>query len=77
MTAPDATGYQRDSVRRLIDSLDDPADALRYYQADIRDAHARLQAAVDHLRLFHGWPWAKVGAALGITRQAAWERFHR
>jgi ClpX C4-type zinc finger len=35
---------------------------------------AGLQARIAHLRA-HGITWARIGAALGMTRQSAWERF--
>ena len=39
--------------------------------ADVRD---RLQDSVDVLRK-REVSWAEIGAALGVSRQAAWERF--
>jgi len=42
-----------------------------------RDAHLRmaLQRMVDVLRT-RGVSWEKIGEALGVSRQAAWDRFH-
>ncbi|WP_245633922.1 ClpX C4-type zinc finger protein [Amycolatopsis jejuensis] len=37
-------------------------------------ADARIQAQVDLLRS-RGVAWARIGAALGVTRQSAWEKF--
>jgi hypothetical protein len=36
-----------------------------------------LGETVDRLRTTHGYSWADIGRALGITRQAAQQRFHR
>jgi hypothetical protein len=36
-----------------------------------------LAETVDRLRTEHGYTWADVGRALGITRQSAHERFRR
>lgn len=44
--------------------------------ADLDRARRDLQAAVDAAR-DHGLSWAAVGHALGVSRQAAWERFGR
>ncbi|HEX5120531.1 MAG TPA: ClpX C4-type zinc finger protein [Pseudonocardiaceae bacterium] len=35
---------------------------------------ARIQSLVDLLR-DRGVAWARIGAALGVTRQSAWEKF--
>jgi hypothetical protein len=43
-------------------------------QAAVDSAHAVLQRQVDVLRE-RDISWAKIGEALGTTRQAAWERF--
>lgn len=42
--------------------------------AEIADAHDRLEAAVRDARA-DGATWAQIGAAAGITRQAAHERW--
>ncbi|GIH22307.1 hypothetical protein Aph01nite_06170 [Acrocarpospora phusangensis] len=42
--------------------------------AHIEQAEADLRAWVQELRR-RGVTWAKIGEALGVTRQAAWERF--
>jgi hypothetical protein len=43
------------------------------------NGHAVLQLVVDGLRAVSPEPfsWTEIGAALGITRQAAWDRFAR
>jgi hypothetical protein len=45
--------------------------------AAARDEHLRvaLQRMVDVLRK-RGVSWERIGEALGVTRQAAWDRFH-
>lgn len=47
---------------------------IRLNAALVDEARDNLQHAVDQAR-DQGVTWADVGAALGITRQAAWERF--
>ena len=42
--------------------------------AAVEDVRAQLQAHVDMLRK-RGVSWALIGTALGMSRQAAWERF--
>jgi hypothetical protein len=62
-----------------LDHADDVEAALAVITdaiAQIEAAQANLIAAVAATREL-GWTWAKVGDALEITRQAAWERFHR
>jgi hypothetical protein len=53
---------------------EDPAERIRAAAADVRAAGERLLDAVAAAREA-GLSYAAVGAALGITRQAAWERF--
>lgn len=45
------------------------AESATYVEAGLRDR-------VDELRE-RGVSWARIGAALGMTRQSAWERFSR
>jgi len=49
-------------------------DALRPANATVEATRSVLQTQVDTLRK-RGISWADIGAALGISRQAAWERF--
>lgn len=39
--------------------------------------HAAEEAVAVHVRVLRerGASWARIGAALGISKQAAWERF--
>jgi hypothetical protein len=55
-----------------VPPLDELADALRA----LRAAEARLRDAVDVAREA-GHTWAEIGDVLGITRQAAFQRFGR
>ncbi|MBO0734840.1 MAG: ClpX C4-type zinc finger protein [Methylocapsa sp.] len=48
--------------------------ALRPANATVDATRGVLQTQVDTLRK-RGISWADIGAALGISRQAAWERF--
>jgi len=49
-------------------------DALRPANATVEATCSVLQTQVDTLR-GRGVSWAAIGTALGISRQAAWERF--
>jgi hypothetical protein len=49
-------------------------DALRPAIATVEATRSIVQTQVDTLRS-RGISWADIGAALGISRQAAWERF--
>jgi DNA-directed RNA polymerase specialized sigma24 family protein len=55
----------------------DPATpaTLRELEQAIAVARERLAAAVLAKRE-EGWSWARIGRELGVSRQAAWERFH-
>ena len=55
-------------------SEDDPLAALKLSEQTIEATRAVPQAQIDHLR-GRGMSWARIGDALGISRQAAWERF--
>jgi ClpX C4-type zinc finger len=48
--------------------------ALAPSNASLEGVRSVLQAQVETLRK-RGVSWADIGAALGISRQAAWERF--
>jgi hypothetical protein len=58
------------------DSMSDDQllDALRPTSAAVDGTRAVLQAQVEALRK-RGASWDAIGSALGISRQAAWERF--
>lgn len=64
---PGFAGWESLSDGQLLESL---APSL----AAVDAAHEVLQRQVDLLR-GRDVSWARIGAALGITRQAAWERF--
>ena len=60
--------------RRLADSdPSDLADAVRI----MAELDAAIAQAVDGLRATHGFSWADIAAELGITRQAAQQRYGR
>jgi len=50
------------------------AEKLGQSRAKLTKARAGLADAVQYARA-QGWSWADVGEALGITKQAARERF--
>jgi hypothetical protein len=56
--------------------LDDLLATLPTIAADAVQAELRLRERVALLRDRRA-TWAEIGAALGVTRQAAWERFGR
>jgi hypothetical protein len=53
-----------------------PLDAVDIALADLRAAESRLREVVDAAR-DTGHTWAQIGDVLGITRQAAFQRFGR
>jgi hypothetical protein len=61
----------------------DPADfedildlrAVAEAAGAIRDEEARLRAAVRTARVVHGRSWNQIAIALGVSRQAARQRF--
>jgi ClpX C4-type zinc finger len=64
---------------RLMDELGDQSeDQLLQVLGRIRDRHASVdgttEAVVRELRS-RGAAWSRIGEALGMTRQSAWERF--
>src|SRR3954451_24799324 len=50
-----------------------PIDALAALP-ELRDRLARLEESLARQALADGETWATIGAALGTSRQAAWER---
>ncbi|MEM1065837.1 MAG: ClpX C4-type zinc finger protein [Pseudomonadota bacterium] len=66
-TPPGHTGWAEMEDQALLDGL---ATA----EATVETTRSVLQAMIEELRR-RGTSWQKIGAALGITRQAAWERF--
>ena len=56
--------------------LDDLLATLPTLAADAVRAEIRLRERVTLLRDRRA-TWAEIGASLGVTRQAAWERFGR
>jgi hypothetical protein len=58
------------------DKMSDPdlLAALKVAEASVDGARAVLQAQVDELRR-RSVSWEAIGSALGVSRQAAWERF--
>ncbi|MDA7949579.1 MAG: hypothetical protein MPJ78_19160 [Hyphomicrobiaceae bacterium] len=49
-------------------------DALKVSEASVEATRSVLQAQIDELRA-RRVSWQKIGEALGVSRQAAWERF--
>ena len=69
-TTPEAfAGWDKMTDQQLLDALQ-PAIAT------VEATRSVLQTHVETLRN-RGVSWAAIGAALGISRQAAWERFFR
>jgi hypothetical protein len=57
-------------------SSDDPLEALRGAR-DLKDELGRHEAHLARAALAAGETWETIGAALGTSRQAAWERLRR
>jgi hypothetical protein len=66
-----ATGL-KDAWDRATSSVD-PLEALRGAR-DLKDELQRLEARLARTALAAGETWETIGAALGTSRQAAWER---
>jgi hypothetical protein len=73
MAEPDA-GLRKAWERVVADG--DPLDALRAAR-DLKDELARWEAHLARKALAAGETWETIGAALGISRQAAWERLRK
>lgn len=58
----------------MFTSMADHETAIRLAARDTRDADALLRQAVGAARA-DGWTWDRIGQVLGITRQAAYQRF--
>jgi hypothetical protein len=77
--------YAPEEIERWLDSIDPTtiewrdAAQLRHIMSAreaVETAQAELAAAVAAARAA-GDSWAMIGMALGVSRQAAWERFGR
>ena len=66
-TVPDFAGWDSHTDSQLLESL---APTEKTLEAVRRD----LQTKVDILRK-RGTSWEAIGSSLGVSRQAAWERF--
>ncbi|WP_329071757.1 ClpX C4-type zinc finger protein [Amycolatopsis sp. NBC_01480] len=66
-STPEVMLWERKTDEEILESL--PRMAMVSAQAD-----RRIQTLVDLLRT-RGVAWARIGEALGVTRQSAWERF--
>lgn len=65
----------KDAWERTTSSAD-PLEALRGAR-DLKDTLARFEARLARHALASGETWETIGAALGTSRQAAWERLRR
>ena len=65
----------KDAWHRAVGSID-PLEALRAAR-DLKDELQRFEARVARAALAAGETWETIGAALGTSRQAAWERLRR
>jgi hypothetical protein len=61
--------------QRTLD-VDDPLTALRAAR-ELKEALVDHEVALARAALAKGETWESIGAALGVTRQAAWERLRR
>lgn len=77
---------ETERAEQLLDELDQARSTEAENTEDLRevaagaeavaDAEARLTEAVDIARA-HGRSWTRIGIAIGISRQAARQRFSR
>lgn len=51
-------------------------DSLKEAQNNLGFVRSLLDQMVSDRR-HAGWSWAKISEELGVSRQAAWERFHK
>ncbi|HVM52875.1 MAG TPA: hypothetical protein VM262_06730 [Acidimicrobiales bacterium] len=65
----------KDAWHRATSSTD-PLEALRAAR-DLKDELQRFEAHLARQALASGETWETIGAALGTSRQAAWERLRR
>jgi hypothetical protein len=65
----------KDAWDRAVSSSD-PLEALRGAR-DLKDELQRFEARLARAALTAGETWETIGAALGTSRQAAWERLRR
>lgn len=63
----DVLDYQVEHHDDVLDLI----DTLRNYRGHI---DAEIETAVGRARA-SGLPWERIGAVLGVSRQAAWERY--
>lgn len=62
------------TIRHAMKHLDDPAEVLEVLAGIVRGAD-RAQFTEVHRMLDRGATWADVGQRLGVSRQAAAQRF--
>ena len=62
-----------DAALAAVANAERPIDALKAMPA-LRDSLTQLEVALARRALADGETWATIGAALGTSRQAAWER---
>ena len=66
-TPDDFSGWEKMSDEQLLGSL-------KVSEATVEATRTVLQLQIDELRR-RSVSWEMIGSALGISRQAAWERF--
>ena len=71
----DVPAELKDAWERATSSSS-PLDALRGAR-DLKDELSRFEARLARHALANGETWETIGAALGTSRQAAWERLRR
>lgn len=67
--------YESSAARRCREARERADSAIRGWVARIAAAEDALGYAVDDARQ-SGMTWEQVAAALGMSKQAAWQRFH-
>ena len=76
--APEYAAFTRRIMRALARlAAEGDVEALPEIQAVITEAEEALAAAVRQLHDVQGYSWAEIAARLGMTKQAAHQRFAR
>ena len=74
---PDYAGFLRRSIRameRRVGSDGDLESLAELVQLET-ELQATIQRTVDRLRDEHGFSWSEIGRVLGVSRQAAQQRY--
>lgn len=71
----DYAQFAHRTIRAFGRRAADDIDALPQLAEIVQTAEAELRKAIEHARKDYGYSWADIGKRLGISRQAAQQRF--